>query len=569
MPVEFYNEATFIKVYDTQTKLTSYFNKAGLVIQAMTDPVNLSFFLRSDSYTGYYKFIDVTVPSRLNIQALMKQIGTWVFDKLYTEIFTSEPHALTQVKVHYDKSPMHIDEVRNDVVAYPFGTGIVASTLTSAVSSVHDRDAREVVMIAPVEASLNDDGGRIVRQTRAYNACPSDKYLVATVSGTLLDPDTIGNADYVISHANSGVMAPTKGTRYRIGVFDDENDTQINKGDSGNGVFIEYHYDPNRTDHLAGSGSENKYAVKKMASLSAANATAFASKYKENKLWVVLRTNVTGSVVESRVPRFDWYDTLSKTDGSLFDFDPTSSDSYVFRWTAAPGMKISVGVLHFGIVNWIHEFDISDSPTYRLGNSTLPVRWELDNRDGTMECKMRQGMAVVSCDGMYDVLGRPYSFDTHMQQKTLTSQTPVPILSVRLRGSRNRGRIHPQRLSIMNRDSGGVFKYELRLNATLTGATFAKSEAYSYDTASGDGSLALSQYGSFAEVDVRATAVSGGTTLSSGYFTDAEFRDVALELREIYLVSNIAGVADTLTIVCTYIHGAATVSAGINWLEFD
>lgn len=567
--MEFFNEATFIKVYDNETKVTSYFNKEGLVIQAMTDPINLSFFLRSDGYTGYYKYADVKTPSRLNIESLMKQIGTWAFDKLYTEIFMNDPHCVMQVKVPYDKSPMYIDEVRNDVVAYPFGTGTVAGTLNSTVSSLHSRDAREVLMITPNASSLTDDGGRIVRQTKTYNACSSDKYLVATVSGTLLDPDTIGNNNYAVSHSNSVIMATSKGTRYRIGVFDDEKDTQVNKGDSGNGVFVEYHYDPDRVDHLSGSGGDNYYAVNKMASLSAADATSYAGKYVENKLWVVLRTNVTGSVVESRVPRFDWYDTLSKEDGSLFDIDPTTSESYVFRWTAAPGMKISVGVLYFGIVNWIHEFDISESPAYRLGSSTLPVRWELDNRKGGMECKMRQGRAVVSSDGMYDVSGRPYSFDTHMQQRTLTSQTPVPILSIRLRDSRNRGRIHPQRLSLMNRDSGGVLKYELRLNATLTGATFTKSEAYSYDDASGDGALALSQYGSFTEVDVDATAVSGGITLTSGYFTDAEFRDIALEFREIHLVSDIAGIADTLTLVCTYIHGAATVSGGLNWLEYD
>lgn len=569
MPVEFFNEATSIKVYDTNTRLTSYFNKEGLVLQAMTDPVNLSFFLRSDGYTGYYKYSDVKVPSRPNIESLMKQIGTWAFDKLYTEIFTNEAHAVMQVKVPYDKSPMYIDEVRNDVVAYPFGTGTVAGTLNTVVSSLHDRVAREVLMIAPVASSLTHDGGRIVRQTKAYNACPSDKYLVATVSGTLLDPDAIGNVNYTNSHTNATVMASSKGTRYRIGVFDDENDTRVNKGDSGNGVYVEYHYDPDRVDHLAGSGGDNYYAVKKIASLSASDATSYAGQYVKNKLWVVLRTNVTGSVVESRVPRFDWSDTLSKADGSLVDLDPTSSESYVFRWTAASGMKVSVGVLYFGVVNWIHEFDISESPAYRLGSSTLPVRWELDNRDGGMECKMRQGRAAVSSDGMYEVSGRPYSFDTHMQQRTLTSQTPVPIMSIRLRNSSNRGKIHPQRLSLMNRDAGGVLKYELRLNATLTGATFAKSEAYSYDDASGDGLLALSKYGSFTEVDVDATAVSGGVTLTSGYFTNAEFRDIALEFREINLVSNIAGFADTLTLVCTYIHGAATISGGLNWLEYD
>lgn len=569
MPVRFVNDASFIRAVNTTTRVESFFNKEGLVVQAMNDPANLSFFLRSDSYTGYYNFADVEAPAKPNLDALLAQLGTWAFDKLYAETFANEPRSVMQIKVPYDKAPLYIDEARNDVVPYPEGTGSAASSLDAAVSSSHDPRAREVVMTAPIDSSHSNAGGRIVRQSKTYAACPTDKYMVAMVSGTLLDPSVIGDADYATSHTNSVVMAPSAGAFYRIGVFDDDGDTSVNAGDSGNGVFVEYNYDPSRDDYLAGSSNENYYAVNRLSALSGSDADAFVSSYGESKLWVVLRTNVSGSVVESRVPRFDWADTMSTSDGSLFDIDPTVAQSYVFRWSAVPGMKVSVGVMHFGVVNWMHEFDILQTPAYRLGNSTLPVRWELDNRRGLRAARMRQGRAIVSCDGVYDVPGRPYSFDTHLSQTVLTARVPVPIMSLRLRPGRNRGRIHPQRLSLMNRDAGAVLKYELRLNATLAGATFAKSEAFSYDNEAGTGGLALSEFGSFAEVDTAATAVSGGLTLASGFFTDTAFRDVALEFREIQLVAGISGNADTLTLVCTYIQGASTVSAGMGWLEYD
>eukprot|EP00873_Tetraselmis_striata_P033658 jgi/Tetstr1/453922/TSEL_040841.t1 len=569
MPVRFINNSSFIRAVDTQTQVESFFNKEGLVVQAMTDPANLSFFLRSDSYTGYYNFADIETPAKPNLEALLTQLGTWAFDKLYAETFVNEPRSVLQLKVPYDKAPLYIDEARNDVVAYPQGTGTIAATLDAPVTSTHDASSREVVMTAPIDSSLASEGGRIVRQSKTYAACPTDKFMVAMVSGTLLDSDVIGGVAYAASHTDAGIMAASAGTRYRVGVFDDGGDTSVNTGDSGNGVYVEYHYDPSRNDYMVGGSNENYYAVDRLSAMSGGAATAFVNDHVENKLWVVLRTNVTGSVVESRVPRFDWADTLSVADGSLFDIDPTITQSYVFRWSAAPGMKVSVGAMHFGVVNWMHEFNILESPAYRFGNSTLPVRWELDNRQGLREAVMRQGRAIVSCDGVYDVPGRPYSFDTHLTQTVLTSQVPIPIMSLRLRSRRSRGRIHPQRLSLMNRDAGAVLKYELRLNAALAGATFAKSESFSYDNAPGTGALALSDFGSFAEVDTAATAVSGGLTLASGFFTDTAFRDIALEFREIQLVADIAGSTDTLTLVCTYIQGASTVSAGLGWIEYD
>lgn len=91
----------------------------------------------------------------------------------------------------------------------------------------------------------------------------------------------------------------------------------------------------------------------------------------------------------------------------------------------------------------------------------------------------------------------------------------------------------------------------------------------SNDADSGAGTLSLGGFGSFAEVDTDATAVSGGLTVANGFFTDSAFRDVALEFREIRLSSDVSGAADTLTLVYTYMQGVSTVSGGIGWLEYD
>lgn len=308
--------------------------------------------------------------------------------------------------------------------------------------------------------------------------------------------------------------------------------------------------------------------------MTAGEEAAFVASYREAKLWVVLRTNATGTQTDIRVPRFDWnVDQLDViNEGALVDLDPTKTNTYVFRWSAMPGTLCSVGLLHRGQVNWMHEFDSTESADdvpYRLGSASLPLRWELDNRLGLQSASMVQGRGIVSCDGPYDVRGRPFTFDTHVSLTTLTLQQPVPLLSIRLSESRNRGRIQPMRISMMNVDASGTVKYELRLNATLTGDSWTAGESYSFDNAAGTGTQSLSGSGSMSQIDTDATAVSGGLTVVSGYLVDNVTRDLSLDFQDIQLASGISGRPDELTLVGTYIQGSSSVAVALQWTEFN
>jgi hypothetical protein len=567
--LRFYNEPSHIRVHNANTGVTSFFQKRELAIQVNNDPLNISFFLRTGSFTGYYRFADVQIPTRINVASLVRQLENWAARGTdFQDSYSYDPETVMQVTASYDKSPLSIDEVRNDVHLYPSVTGALATGLIGAVQSALAEAQHEVVMSGPV-------GGRIARQSKHYVACPVDKCLVALASGSLLDGDLIGGSNYkaVVAAGAGGPIDGAVGFVGRVGVFDDKYDAVYNADSTGNGVFFQFDYDPLRDDYLAGSAKPNPFAVDLYASLAVgAERSAFVTEYQACKEWVVLRTSYTGSQLDFKVPRSRWnVNRLDvEVDGSLLDIDPTAVQTFVFRWGSAPGMRVMAGVLYTGVVVWAHEFDtLADG--LRLGAVSLPLRWELDNRAGAAHGDLIQGGGVVSCDGPYHIPGRGFTFDDHLSLKTLTSQTPVPLMSLRLSSGRNRARVYPTRLVILNVDSAGTAKWELRLNATLTGATYAASSAFSYDNPAGTGALSIAERGAFSEVDTAATGASLGLTLASGYVHDSRVVEVNLEeqFKDSPLLADIAGNTDALTVVATYMQGAVTLAVSLHWTEFD
>ena len=544
--ISFFNEPRSIRAVDSTTGVESFFHKNTLVIQCVYDPSNTTFFLRSDSYTGYYKFSDVVVPQCDDLLSLIRRLEFWVDQDAASQSTDAagEQDAVLDLDVRHDAAPALIDEVRNDVHPYPVLTGVVAAGLSTPVSSTHSAVRAEVAMSAPA-------GGRIARQSKMYVACPSDRGMAATVGGRLLDT---ASGDAV-------------GARCRIGMFDDGADVALGTVGAGNGLFFEYDYQPARDDYLSSSAQPNPYAVAYYAGLAPSKRAAFVTQYCAERVWVTLRSSYTGSQVDFKVPRFRWNaDRLDvATQGSAVNMVSSSTQSFLFRWGGAPGALLSAGVLHNGAAVWVHEFD-GGAAGQVLGAASLPVRWEL-HCAGAAGAAMAQASAVVRRKGRTDAPPRSFSFDNHVELRTLTLRQPAPLLALRLGAAANRARLRPVRMHLLNSDAGGAVKWEVRLNPALTGGTFVASAAFSFDTVDSSGAQSLALSGCFAEVDSAATAVTGGLTLASGYVQDAGVAEVRLDLGDAPLLANIRGDSDVLVIVATCIRGQVSVAAALEWQE--
>jgi hypothetical protein len=157
--------------------------------------------------------------------------------------------------------------------------------------------------------------------------------------------------------------------------------------------------------------------------------------------------------------------------------------------------------------------------------------------------------------GLLDLDGFPFTAGNGATTKTV-STTLIPLASIQLKTTfnslANRGLVLPQAYSFQTDQP--IF-YEIRVNATLTNASFASVSA-----------------DSLVNVDVAATAVTGGRVIASGYIGAGGQRAGGTEksiTSKIPLSVNYAGTAGDVLTVCAIRTSAQNASAGVTleWRE--
>lgn len=199
--IHIYNEGAFLRVENSSNGVVSYLNKVNLVIQKDN---STSFFLKNDTYIGYYLFAEVAYPVAVNIDSLILLLSSWIKNAYDMETNMQDRTVLLECSTSYGKNQLYFDEITKG--------GATSSALGGAVQMT-------------IPASTTPGGARIVRQTKQY---------VSYVHGTAL------------YHLVTGVLAsngPWQFTTSRIGIFDDSNDVShpgASTTSAGNGVYFQY-----------------------------------------------------------------------------------------------------------------------------------------------------------------------------------------------------------------------------------------------------------------------------------------------------------------------------------------
>lgn len=209
-------------------------------------------------------------------------------------------------------------------------------------------------------------------------------------------------------------------------------------------------------------------------------------------LEVVIRSNVTGVMVENIVTQPNWNgDKLNGTGFSGLNIDVTKANFYWvdYAW-------LGVGTVRFGVLaedgsrTTCHTFE---NPNNNLGpymaTGSLPLHFEMYNTalaSGSSEMKL-------ICSAVYSESDLDYTFwrfsDAESTAlKSIPSTTvPTPVVSLRSKltynGKTNRVGLYPQCLSIYV--SGGPIKLVIYDDVTLTGASWQDcAETAQYDNSS-------------------------------------------------------------------------------------
>lgn len=231
-------------------------------------------------------------------------------------------------------------------------------------------------------------------------------------------------------------------------------------------------------------GSENGYYVQ----------------LSDSTLSFVQRSSITGETI---VPQSQWNgDRLDGTGPSKVVIDITKSQLLFtdIEWLGVGSVRI--GFVIDGVFIVCHRFHHSNktSTTY-MTTACLPVRYEIFNTATTSgSSTLKQICSTVISEGGYEPKEQLFCSVGPITGKILTN-TLVPLCTIRLASGRLDAIVLLKQINVAVNTNNDLAQWYLVLNGDLTGATW---------TASTGGSTNV-------EVDIDATAISGGRNIEVGY----------------------------------------------------
>ena len=270
----------------------------------------------------------------------------------------------------------------------------------------------------------------------------------------------------------------------------------------------------------------------------------------------VLRSNVTGSVVETRVTRDNWNgDKLDGNGYSQITADPEAVQmiNIEYEWYGAGQVIFSYTI--DGETHSIHKFNIANRQN-QVWCSTpfLPIRVELENVTGAAGTHyLYQGSNSLTQEGEPEKLGTLISYSNPITGTTLSSaNTFYPVLSLRLKSSDLAGIVLPRSLQVATNDNTNVF-WRLVENPTLTGPSWT-------DHPNPD---------AITQIDTTATASTGGVVILSGFTIGGGASLINLDDKASLQIgrSSLGTVSDIYTLECASPNTNKAALAVFNWLE--
>lgn len=228
--------------------------------------------------------------------------------------------------------------------------------------------------------------------------------------------------------------------------------------------------------------------------------------------YLVLRSYVSGSAVETRIAQSNW--NVDKFDGAGLSSQSAHHDRGELDTTKANIFWIDIewlgvgdvrcGFVVDGLMHTAHVFhnDNLNTTTY-MTTAILPIRYEIENTGiSASASKMKQICSTVISEGGYTLEGRSRSISIPITTpKDLpTAGTFTPVLSIRLKDSFKDALAVLKDVEFFGLTNNTSYRYKIIIGGTLTSASFV--------SVSDDSSI---------EYDISATAISGGRDAQVGY----------------------------------------------------
>jgi hypothetical protein len=274
-------------------------------------------------------------------------------------------------------------------------------------------------------------------------------------------------------------------------------------------------------------------------------------------LFLVQRSYVTGSLVETRIPQSEWnVDTLDGAGSSdlVLDISKAQIMFFEYEWLGVGSVRIGFVINGYFII--AHQFDHANliDSTY-ITTATLPIRYEIENLGTTASVSsMKQICATVISNGGYE--RRTEDWNIARSTSVAIPDSFFPVASIRLASGREDSVILPSAISILP-TSAGNFEWAVIRNATITAGTWV-----AHTESSGN-----------VEYNISATSMSGGAVVAGGFVSSTNQASAPIELDDQLYRWNLQlgrtnaepPVSDTFTVALKALGNNQSAVGSISW----
>jgi len=240
------------------------------------------------------------------------------------------------------------------------------------------------------------------------------------------------------------------------------------------------------------------------------NDNGFYLERESSNVYLVERSIVTGSVVNTRIAQSSWnQDKLDGTGPSKLTLDLSKAQILYtdIEWLGLGTVRM--GFVIDGVFVPAHSFHHANivTTTY-ITTASLPLRYEMTNIGTTASSStLKQVCSTVISEGGYELRGLQQAIGTPIttSRSTLASGAFLPVVSLRLKSARLDAIVILTAISIMGGGSNNNYNWQVQSNPTTTGGTWVSAGANSN-----------------VEYNLTGTGLTtSGRVLASGYFSSS------------------------------------------------
>jgi hypothetical protein len=272
-------------------------------------------------------------------------------------------------------------------------------------------------------------------------------------------------------------------------------------------------------------------------------------------VYLVKRSYISGSVVNTRVAQADWnIDPLNGSGPSdlVLDLSKVQILWSEYEWLGVGSVRIGFAIDGYFIpVHAFHHANHID--TVYMTTASLPVRFEIENTGATLSnSTMKQVCVTVISNGGYT---RQTERWTASSPSVAVGTSFVPVVSIRMKSGRTDSVILPAGIGLMPTGAGNL-EWAIFRNPTLTAAN-----TWSTHTT---GNI---------EYNTDATGLSNGVVVRQGYFAGSNQAAGAIDVYEGLNTFDLqlgrtnadAPVSDVYTLAVRTVSGSTSVYGSISW----